>query len=195
MLGIVLSAISMTVAAIHIAHVPSCVFWAGAYLALVVTSARIWYKEYRTAGPRIDLECLRARNKDEEFILDNRSAEDAFDVKIQDISRGQYGHASFDSVKVRAHEKVSVKATVHKIPAGSLIFQSRLADFILETADTPSLGAAFRGTDFPLSVEYRNIHGQWYKSDFKVVFFPHKPEVTVSFVSYRRVFKSFLAIP
>jgi len=185
----------VTILAHKTGDVPVWILWLAGYVALFVTAARIWHKEYREPGPKIDLECTKMRTGDDEFILYNRSQEDAYDVKIDDIIRDEEGHASFDSTKVRAGDRVSVKPIITKNPRGSLLFQSRLADFILQTADTPNLAAAFSGTVIPVCIEYKSIHGQWYRSTFKVTFFPHKEEIRVNLMSYRRVFKSFLAFP
>ena len=174
---------------------PVWVLWMVGYVALFVTAGRIWHKEYRQPGPKIDLEYTRVRGRDDQLSIYNRGPEDAFDVKIEDIRRGEKGYASFDSTKVRSGDRAFVEPIVHSNPKGSVLFRARLADFILATSDPPSLKAALDGTAVPVSIVYRSIHSQWYKSTFTVVLFPHRDDVRVNFVSYRRVFKSFLTFP
>lgn len=191
-----LSIASIAVIATHkTGNLPVWVLWMVGYIALFITAGRIWHKEYRQLGPQIDLEYMHVKGRDDQLIIYNNGPEDAFDVKIEDIYRGESGYVSFEPTKVRSREKAFVEPIVHGNPPGSILFRARLFDFILEAPESRNFEEFIAGVVVPVSILYQSIHGQRYKSTFNVVFFPLKHDVKVNFIRCHRIFKSFLTFP
>jgi len=188
--AILVSVSAMLLNLTHIvATIPSWGLWAIAYLALFVAAWRVWYKEYRHDAPSVELEYVQSSLKDDEIVLCNQGSETAFNVKVEDVLRGDNGYISFEPIKVKAKDRVVVKGIVHRSPATSLIFRSRLTDFLLATQPPTRADLFLKGVEVPFYVDFMTIHGHMYKSQFNVTLFPMQDKVEVAFKGCRRRFE------